>query len=89
MVDDTATAIRKQMVQQENTAAAAAPSPDAHRAALEAQYGQVWTTAEMQAEFDALQFAAPMLVVSRKSDGKRGTLMFCHSPRFYYSFEPE
>jgi hypothetical protein len=57
------------------------------RTALEAKYGQLWDTREMQAEFSVSGFMAPMVVVTRKSDGVRGTLMFSHSPRFYHSFQ--
>ena len=33
-------------------------------------------------------FSAPLVVVSRKSDGQKGSLMFQASPRFYFGFEP-
>ena len=59
------------------------------REALEAKHGQVWTTSEMQQEFDAIGFAAPLIVVRRKSDGVRGSLEFQHSPRMYFNFEAE
>lgn len=32
-------------------------------------------------------FMAPFVVVTRRSDRKRGSLMFCDSPRFYFGFE--
>jgi hypothetical protein len=50
--------------------------------------GRKWTTAEMQAEFDVMGFAAPFVVVVRKSDGQEGTLEFTHSPRVYFGFSP-
>jgi hypothetical protein len=53
---------------------------------LEAQYGQVWNTDEMVAEFQAMGFLAPYVHVLRRSDKARGTLMFQHNPRFYFSF---
>lgn len=56
---------------------------------LEAKHGQVWDTSEMQADFDALGFLAPFIVVRRRSDGVRGSLTFQRSPRLYYSFQPE
>ena len=56
------------------------------REALEAQHGQVWDTKEMSEEFSALGFAAPFIIVSRRDDGKKGTLEFQHSPRFYYGW---
>ena len=58
------------------------------REALEAQYGQVWDTTEMSADFSVSGFGAPFVVVTRKSDGARGTLQFQHHPRFYFSFQP-
>jgi hypothetical protein len=58
------------------------------RANLEGAYGQVWDTAELSADFNAIGFAAPFVVVIRKSDGIKGSLQFQHSPRLYYAFEP-
>ena len=54
-----------------------------------AEAGQTWTTAEMQAEFDVVGFAAPFVVVHRKSDGSLGTLEFTHSPRVYFGFKAD
>jgi hypothetical protein len=48
-----------------------------------------WTTAEMSAEFTVHSFAAPFVIVTRKSDGAKGTLEFTHSPRFYFGFTPD
>jgi hypothetical protein len=59
------------------------------REALEAEHGQVWDTQELGRDYDVLGFAAPLVVVRRKSDGVRGSLEFQHSPRFYFSFQPE
>ena len=59
------------------------------REALEAQHGQVWDTKEMSRDFEALGFAAPFIVVRRRSDGKRGALEFQHNPRFYYVWMEE
>ena len=39
------------------------------REALEAQHGQVWSTEELQQDFEALGFMAPFIVVRRRSDG--------------------
>lgn len=55
---------------------------------LEARYGKVYNTDEMCAEFTAIGFAAPLVVVKRKSDGAQGSLSFCHNPRFYFDFQP-
>jgi len=46
-----------------------------------------WSTAEMQQEFELIGFAAPYVVVKRKSDGQKGTLEFTHSPRVYFDFK--
>jgi len=59
------------------------------RESLEAQHGQVRDTQQLASEFDVLGFMAPLIVVRRKSDGKKGSLMFQHHPRFYFSFQPE
>jgi len=58
------------------------------REALEAQYGRVWTTAELSEDFEVLGFAAPLVVVRRKADAKKGTLEFQQSPRFYFNWKP-
>ncbi len=46
------------------------------------------TTEEMQALYTVIGFAAPYVVVRRKSDNVKGTLQFTHSPRFYFGFDP-
>lgn len=58
------------------------------RAALEARFGQVWTTDELAAEFEVLGFMAPLVVVRRRSDRVKGSLEFQHSPRYYFDFSP-
>ena len=58
------------------------------REALEAEHGQVWSTEELSVDFEVIGFLAPLVVVRRKSDGKKGALEFQHSPRFYFSFSP-
>jgi hypothetical protein len=54
------------------------------------QYGDdnVWDTAGVERDFEILGFLAPFVAARRKSDNKRGSLMFCHHPRFYFNFEP-
>lgn len=59
------------------------------REALESQYGQVWSTDELRQEFDVKGFMAPYVIVRRKSDGAVGSLMFQHSPRFYFGFQED
>jgi len=45
-----------------------------------------WDSDQLRDEFEVIGFAAPFVVVTRKSDGKMGSLMFTHSPRFYFNF---
>lgn len=59
--------------------------PDELQARLDAGE-QIWTTDEMKAEFSVEGFMAPLVTVVRKSDGAKGTLMFDHSPRFYFGW---
>lgn len=53
---------------------------------LEAKYGQVWDTKQLQEDYSVEGFGAPYVVVTRDSDGKRGSLTFQASPRFYFDF---
>ena len=57
------------------------------REALEAEHGQVWDTRQLGDDYEVLGFAAPLVVVRRRSDSKRGSLFFQHNPRFYYGFQ--
>jgi hypothetical protein len=58
------------------------------REALEAVHGRVWDTDQLQDDFGVVGFMAPMVVVRRKADGVKGSLMFQGRPRFYFKFEP-
>lgn len=58
------------------------------REALENQYGQVWSTDQLSEDFEVLGFMAPLVVVRRRSDGRKGSLEFQHGPRFYFNFQP-
>lgn len=51
--------------------------------------GPRWNTQKLQEDFEVLGFAAPFVIVQRKSDGKRGSLMFRHNPRVYFNFEED
>jgi hypothetical protein len=73
MTADPAEQIRRDMI------ASGQPAAD-----LAADGGRRWTIAELQADFEVLGFAAPFVVVRRRSDGKRGSLEFTHSPRVYF-----
>jgi hypothetical protein len=79
-MQDTTENIRREMVGAINTQA------PTEREQVEKLYGQVWTTSELGNDFEVLGFMAPFVVVKRKSDGAKGSLMFQHSPRFYFSF---
>lgn len=79
MGDPTET-IRREMVANIN-------AEPGSREALEAKHGQVWDTEEMQRDFQALGFGAPLIVVQRRADGVKGSLTFQHEPRFYYGFK--
>jgi hypothetical protein len=81
MSEDATEVIRRQQL----VALNAAPS---NREALEAQHGQVWDTSELGRDFDVEGFLAPYVVVRRRSDGQRGSLLFQNYPRFYFAFEP-
>ena len=59
------------------------------RKRLEKEYGTVWSTEELTREFAVIGFMSPYVSVERKSDGVRGTLMFQHLPRFYFSFKED
>jgi hypothetical protein len=81
-MSDPTEAIRKELVVQIN-------AEPGSREALEAEHGEVWDTNQLREDFEVLGFGAPLVVVRRKSDGKRGSLFFQHNPRFYFGFQPE
>jgi hypothetical protein len=80
MKTDGTEEIRMQMTHEINSNAAPG------RKEAEERYGKVWNTVELQQDFTVLGFAAPFCVVTRKSDGKKGSLEFQHNPRFYFNF---
>jgi len=80
-MNDPTEAIRREMVAEIN-------AKQAERNRLESEHGQVWSTSELQQDFSVIGFAAPFVVVVRKSDDVRGSMMFQHSPRFYFGFDP-
>ena len=45
-----------------------------------------WDTTELQRDFEVVGFAAPFVVVIRKSDRVKGVLEFTHRPRVYFDF---
>ena len=44
------------------------------------------TTAQMSEKYSVESFLAPLVIVTRKSDGVRGSMEFSHNPRFYFNF---
>jgi hypothetical protein len=48
-----------------------------------------WASDELGEYFTVVGFAAPFVVVIRKSDGQRGTLEFTHSPRVYFAWKAD
>ena len=80
MTDPTET-IRRRQLAEINT-------EPGSRESLEAEHGQVWDTEELGRDFDVLGFMAPYVVVLRKADRQKGSLMFQNHPRFYFGFEP-
>lgn len=58
------------------------------RESLEAKYGQVWDPSELERDFRVLGFAAAFLLVSRKSDGSKGSVCYQDDPRFYFAWSP-
>ena len=70
--------IRRELVAEINIEAA-------ERKALEEKYGQVWDTQQLATDFEVIGFMAPFVVV-RQKNGVKGSLMFQHSPRYYFGF---
>ena len=52
------------------------------------EYGEdnVWNTEEATEAFSFESFLAPYVVVIRKSDNKKGSMVFTDRPRFYFNF---
>jgi hypothetical protein len=81
-MSDPTESIRREMLAEINSAPGS-------REALETEHGQIWDTKQLGEDFDVIGFAAPLVVVRRRSDGKRGSLFFQHNPRFYYGFQAD
>lgn len=45
-----------------------------------------WDTEGLRRDFEVLGFAAPFVVVRRRSDGVKGSLEFTHKPRVYFNW---
>ncbi len=83
--DDDTEGVRRERLAAINCAVQS-DDQEVERKRFEAQHGQVWDTAQLSQDFDVLGFVAPYVVVRRKSDGRKGSLEFQHSPRFYFNF---
>ena len=79
---DTTEGIRRELVAEINSNAR-------DKEKLEKEFGKVWDLGELQKEFVIHSFAAPFIIVTRKSDGQKGSMTFQHRPRFYYDFETD
>jgi len=63
--------------------------PVRERVRLSAMFADVMDTDQMLERFTVVGFAAPFVIVDRKSDGKRGVLTFQHHPRFYFNWDDD
>ena len=79
-MSDATETIRRELVAEIN-------AEPGSREYLEAKHGKVWSTSEMQEDFEVLGFMAPLIVVEQRSTGTKGSLYFQHSPRFYFDFQ--
>jgi hypothetical protein len=82
--DETEPIRRKRLVEINSTVES--HDGETERKRVEAQYGRVWDTDQLSGEFEILGFMAPYVVVRRKADGRKGSLEFQHTPRFYFNF---
>jgi hypothetical protein len=59
------------------------------RSRLAAEHGadNVFDTGQLTEHFDVSGFRSSVVVVTRKSDGKLGSLRFTHHPRLYFDFQ--
>lgn len=63
------------------------PAVDATAAIINQE--QTWDTDQLRQDFEVLGFAAPFVVVRRRSDGKKGSLEFNHNPRIYFGWRED
>lgn len=86
MNDDTET-FRRERIQDLNSGLT--ENKEARRAELQQAYGNVWDSGQVRERFEILSFLAPFVVARDKATGKKGSLEFCHSPRFYFNWQPD
>jgi hypothetical protein len=56
---------------------------------LESRYGKIWDRQGLKQDFTVLGFLAPYVMVREKATGKKGSLEFIHSPRFYFNWQED
>lgn len=63
-------------------------SPEERIAEMRKEYGEanVWTTEELERDFEVESFTAPFCIVIRKLDRVRGFVRFVDDPRWYFDF---
>jgi hypothetical protein len=86
-VTDPTEGIRRELVHAINTQTES-NDPDSERERLQEIHGEVWSTEEVSQVFEIEGFMAPFVVATHRELGIKGTLMFQHSPRFYFSWTP-
>ena len=57
-----------------------------NREQLEEQHGEVYSTKEMDEHYEITGFMAPFVVVRRRVDSVKGTMIFQDNPRYYFNF---
>lgn len=82
MTEDPTESIRRTWTERIN-------SEESERAGLEEVHGQVWDTDQLKEDFQVEGFMAPLVIAKDKKTGNVGTLMFQHSPRFYWGWTPD
>jgi len=86
-VADPTEGFRRELVHAINTQTES-NDPDSERERLQEIHGEVWSTEEVSQVFEIEGFMAPFVVARHRELGIMGTLMFQHSPRFYFSWTP-
>lgn len=56
---------------------------------LTERHGTIWNTEALRQDFEVLGFLAPFVVVRNRHTGKKGSLEFQHSPRFYFNWHQD
>ena len=72
-MSDPTESIRRELVIEINT-------DPGSRAALRGAHGKVWDTQQLAEDFEVLGFSAPFVVVRRKLDDVRGSLILSTQP---------